>query len=62
MKVKFGCSLWNITKYKNTSEKLNNIKPSLFKQVLEVPSSTPSDAIQYEFGIVDLTLDIGPPR
>ena len=58
MKVKFGCSLWNITKYKNTSEKLNNIKSSLFKLVLEVSSSTPSDAIQYEFGIVDLTLDI----
>ncbi len=57
-KLKYGCALWNITKYKNTSEKLNRIKPDLLKKVLELPSSTPSDAIQYEFGVNDLTLDI----
>ena len=57
-KVKFGCSLWNVTKFKSSGNKLNRIKPSLLKQVLQVPKSTPSDAILYEFGINDLVLDV----
>ena len=34
------------------------MKPSLIKRVLQLPSSTPSDAILYEFGIIDLAYDI----
>ena len=26
MRVKFGCALWNVTKYKNMQDKLNGIK------------------------------------
>ena len=57
-KVKFGCALWNVTKFKSSGEKLNRIKPSLLKRVLQVPTSTPSDAVLYEFGINDLILDV----
>ena len=57
-KLKFGCALWNVTKFKGTSEKLNRIKPNLLKHILRIPTSTPSAAVQYEFGINDLVLDI----
>ena len=57
-KVKFGCALWNIAKSWKAIDDINGIKPRLLKRVLEVPSSTPSIAIQYEFGINDLSLDV----
>ena len=57
-KIKYGCALWNVTKLKGTSEKLNRIKPGLLKKVLQVPNSTPTAALQYEFGITDLALDV----
>ena len=57
-KVKFGCEFWDIMKYKGTTEKLDTIKPNLLKRILELPASTPSTAIQYEFGVKDLTLEI----
>ena len=57
-KVKFGCALWNVTKYKLYQQKLDAIKPNLLKRVLQLPSATPSSAIQYDFGVNDLTLDI----
>ena len=56
--VKYGCALWNIMKGKKAVQELNKIKPSLIKRVLQLPSSTPSDAILYEFGIIDLSLDV----
>ena len=37
---------------------LNNLKPKLVKQVLVVPHSTPSLAIQHDFGIIDMDLNI----
>ena len=58
MKLKFGSALWNVTKFKSTSEKLNKIKPNLLKHVLQIPTSTPSAAVQYEFGINYLVLDM----
>ena len=57
-KIKYGCALWNITKYKSSSEKLDKIYPNLLKRVLQIPQSTPSSAIQYEFGLNDLSLEI----
>ena len=57
-KLKFGCALWNITKYKNTTEKLNRIKPKIIKRVMQLPQATPSAAIQYEFGVNDLSLEV----
>ena len=57
-KIKFGSALWNVMKYKSIRDKLNGLKTCLLKRVLQLPSSTPSVAIQYEFGVNDLTLDI----
>ena len=57
-KVKFGSSLWNIMKSLKAIDDLNRIKPRLFKRVMEVPLSTPSIAIQYDFGVNDLSLEI----
>ena len=57
-KIKYGCALWNILRSKMATQDLNKMKPALIKRVLQLPSSTPSDAILYEFGITDLSLDI----
>ena len=54
-KVKYGCSVWN--ELKNVQEKdLNDLKVRLLKRVLELPYSTPSNAVKYEFGLTDLDL------
>ena len=37
---------------------LDRIKPRLFKLILELPTSTPSAAILYEFGINNLSIEI----
>ena len=57
-KIKYGCALWNVMNNKKTVEDLNRMKPNIIKRVLHLPLSTPSDAIQKEFGINDLSLDI----
>ena len=57
-KLKYGCALWNVNKCVTIREDLDKMKPSMLKRVLEIPSSTPSAAVQYEFGIIDLSLDI----
>ena len=56
-KLKYGCAFWNVKSRKVIND-LNKIKISLLKRVLEVPQSTPSIAIQYEFGICDLDLEV----
>ena len=57
-KVKYGSALWDVVKGVTVRDDLNKIKPNMVKRVLELPSSTPSIAIQYEFGINDLSLDV----
>ena len=57
-KVKYGSALWDVMKGVSVRDDLNKIKPNMVKRVLELPSSTPSIAIQYDFGINDLSLDV----
>ena len=57
-KVKYGCALWNLMNHNKAVEEVNRMKPNVIKRVMQLPSSTPSDAVQYEFGINDLSLDI----
>ena len=57
-KLKYGCALWDLPKSKKSVDEVNKLKPNAVKRVLQLPSSTPSDAVQYEFGINDLSLDI----
>ena len=55
---KYGCALWDLSRSKKSVDDLNKMKPNVLKRVLQLPSSTPSDALQYDFGINDLSLDI----
>lgn len=58
-KIKYGCALWNVIKSTKAIEDINKIKPALIKKrVLQLPQSTPSDEILYEFGINELSLEI----
>ena len=56
--IKYGCALWDMNKCVTIREDLDKIKPNLVKRVLELPFSTPSVAVQYEFGINNLSLDV----
>ena len=56
--MKYGCALWNVNGNKKAIEELDKIKPTIIKRVLKLPLSTPSAAIQSEFGINDLSLDV----
>ena len=57
-KVKYGSALWNVRKSQKSADDLDKMKPSLLKRVLQLPSSTPSDSLLYEFGLNDLSIDI----
>ena len=56
--MKYGCALWDIRKSKKSIEEMNKLKPNIIKRVLQLPMSTPSDAVQYEFGVNDLSFDV----
>ena len=56
-KIKFGCALWGNLTVKQRKE-INGIKINFVKRTMELPFSTPSIAIQYEFGIVDMDLEV----
>ena len=49
--------MWNELNGKQ-KDKLNALKINMIKNTLELPKSTPSIAVQYEFGVVDLDLDV----
>ena len=57
-KLKYGSALWDVCGNKKAARELNGLKPNVLKRVLQLPSSTPSDALMYDFGINDLSLDI----
>ena len=57
-KVKYGCALWDIMNSKKAVDDLNAIKPRLLKRVMQLPLSTPSAAVLYEFGVNDLALEV----
>ena len=60
-KFKFGCEVWDPLKKSDTDE-INKLIPNMIKRVLELPRSTPTTAIQHEFGIVDMDLEIDMER
>ena len=60
-KFKYGCEVWDLLK-KAEKEKMNKMIPNMIKRVLELPRSTPTNAIQHDFGIVDLNLEIEMER
>ena len=56
-KLKYGCAVWNCLNQTQIKE-LNAIKVNMLKRVMKLPYSTPSVIIQYEFGIIDLDLEV----
>ena len=55
-KLKYGCSVWNGLRLVQEKE-INELKVKLLKRILELPYSTSSNAVKYEFGVTDLDLD-----
>ena len=57
MKVKHGCEVWD-TLSEEQEKKIDNLKVKVIKRVMELPYSTPSAAVKYEFGLIDFSLEI----
>ena len=55
-KVKYGCGVWNELSNGQIKE-LNSLKVNMLKRAIELPYSTSTSVIQYEFGVTDLELD-----
>ena len=60
-RLKYGCAVWNKLDEKQKKD-INGLKMKMMKRVLELPYSTPSNAIKYEFGITDMELDVEMER
>ena len=56
-KVKFGCEMWDILN-EDQERNLDNLKVKVIKRAMELPYSTPSVAVKYEFGLIDFSLEI----
>ena len=57
MKVKYGSEMWDDLSKKQRKE-VDELKVKTVKRVMEVSHSTPSIAIQCEFGLMDMSLEI----
>ena len=57
MKVKYGSEMWDDLSKKQKKE-VDELKVKTVKRVMEVSHSTPSIAIQCEFGLMDMSLEI----
>ena len=61
MKFKHGCEVWDGFSQKDVNT-INNLIPNMLKRVLEVPGSTPSNAVLHDLGFVDLEIEIEMER
>ena len=57
LKFKHGCEVWNSLNKKNT-QLINRLIPQAIKRILELPRSTPTDAVKHDFGLIDLTSEV----
>ena len=56
-KLKYGCQFWDSLRKKQVVE-INKVKVNLLKNIMEIPTSTPDSAIQHDFGLVDMSLEV----
>ena len=61
MKFKHGCEVWDFFN-EGSRSLVNKLIPDTIKRILELPRSTPTLAIQYEFGVIDLDLEVEMER
>ena len=56
-KFKHGCEAWGDFSKRNISD-INKLIPQTIKRVLELPRSSPTNAVKHDFGLVDLTCEL----
>ena len=56
-KFEHGCEVWGLLTKKDISI-INRLIPQTIKRVLELPRSTPTNAVKHDFGVVDLTNEV----
>ena len=56
-KFEHGCEVWDSMLVKDR-EQVNRLIPQAIKRVLELPRSTPTDAIRHDFGLIELENEV----
>ena len=56
-KFKHGCEVWDDFNNKNRAT-VNTLIPNIIKRIMQIPRSTPSNAVLHDFGVVDLEWDV----
>ena len=56
-KFKHGCEVWGDFTKRDISN-INRLIPQTIKRVLELPRSTPTNAVKHDFGLVDLISEL----
>ena len=56
-KFEHGCEVWGSITKKDILV-INRLIPQTIKRVLELPRSTPTNAVKHDFGVVDLTNEV----
>ena len=57
LKFKHGCEEWDEFSAKERKV-INGLIPQAVKRVLELPRSTPTNAVKHDFGLIDLTSEV----
>ena len=57
LKFKHGCEVWDSLNKKNT-QLINQLIPQAVKRILELPRSTPTNAVKHDFGLINLTNEV----
>ena len=60
-KFKHGCEVWDEFSGKNSST-INTLIPNTIKRIMQMPRSTPGDAVMHDFGGFDLEWDVRVER
>ena len=56
-KFKHGCEMWD-TMYQKDIEVVEKLVPQMVKRVLELPSSTPTNVVIHDFGLISLVREV----
>ena len=56
-KFKHGCEVWDELNKKNL-QMVNKLTPQAVKRILELPRSTPTNAVKHDFGLLDLVSEV----
>ena len=57
LKFKHGCEVWGELRVKDR-DAINRLLPQAIKRILELPRSTPTNAVRHDFGLIQLQSEI----